>query len=51
MKIASYIQNGKRFDIIIPEVKGVLIPLPFSKGGNVKAEELIIKEGKLNEED
>jgi len=36
MKIASYIQNGKRFDIILPDpIRGVLIPLPFSKGGQL----------------
>lgn len=33
MKIASYIQDGKRWDIIIPEVRGQLNALPFSKGG------------------
>lgn len=46
MKIASYIQNGKRYDIVLPEIeKGVMIPLPFSKGGNLKPEDLIIKGG------
>jgi len=51
MKVASYIQNGKRFDIILPELtNGVLIPLPFSKGaprGNKNA----VKDGKSKQPD